>query len=120
MVARVRKLTEAQITMQFEERLAERTRIARELHDTLLQSFQGLMLHFQAVGDLLPQGKAKEALEKALTRADQAIVEGRGAIQSLRSSATVTNELAQAIAALGEELAGAGEGGRGRCRFAFP
>jgi K+-sensing histidine kinase KdpD len=41
MVARVRKLTEAQITMQFEERLAERTRIARELHDTLLQSFQG-------------------------------------------------------------------------------
>src|SRR3984893_12283564 len=38
MVARVRKLTEAQLTLRFEERLAERTRIARELHDTLLQS----------------------------------------------------------------------------------
>jgi signal transduction histidine kinase len=39
MVGRVRKLTEAQLNLRFEERLAERTRIARELHDTLLQSF---------------------------------------------------------------------------------
>ncbi len=106
MVARVRKLTEAQLTLRFEERLAERTRIARELHDTLLQSFQALMLHFQTVNDLLPPGKAKEALEKVLDRADQAIVEGRDAIQNLRSSTTVTNELAQAMTALGEELAG--------------
>jgi signal transduction histidine kinase len=99
--------------LRFEERLAERTRIARELHDTLLQSFQALMLHFQTVNDLLPPGKAKEALEKALDRADQAIVEGRNAIQNLRSSTIVTNELAQALAALGEELGGAhnGEGG---------
>jgi signal transduction histidine kinase len=107
MVARVRKLTEAQLTLRFEERLSERTRIARELHDTLLQSFQALMLHFQTVNDLLPPGKAKEALEKALDRADQAIVEGREAIQNLRSSTTLTNELAQAITALGEELGGA-------------
>jgi signal transduction histidine kinase len=105
MVARVRKLTEAQLALRFEERLAERTRIARELHDTLLQSFQALMLHFQAVNDLLPSGKAKEAFERALDRADQAIVESREAIQNLRSSTTVTNDLAQAIAALGEELA---------------
>jgi signal transduction histidine kinase len=100
----VRKLTEAQLTLRFEERLAERTRIARELHDTLLQSFQGLMLHFQAVYDMLPPGQAREALEAALDRADRAIVEGRDAIQNLRSSTTVTNELAQALAALGEEL----------------
>jgi len=107
MVARVRKLTEAQLSLRFEERLAERTRIARELHDTLLQSFQGLMLHFQAINDLLPAGNVKDALEKALDRADQAIVEGRDAIQNLRSSTTVTNELAQAMAALGEEFGGA-------------
>jgi len=113
MVARVRKLTEAQLTLRFEERLAERTRIARELHDTLLQSFQGLMLHFQAVNDLLPPGKAKEALEKVLDRADQAIIEGRDAIQNLRSSTTVTNELAQAMTALGEELTA----GRGSATF---
>jgi signal transduction histidine kinase len=110
MVARVRKLTEAQLTLRFEERLSERTRIARELHDTLLQSFQALMLHFQAVNDLLPPGQAKEGLETALDRADQAIVEGRDAIQNLRSSTTLANELAQAITALGEELAGAHQG----------
>jgi len=117
MVARVRKLTEAQLTLRFEERLAERTRIARELHDTLLQSFQGLMLHFQAVNDLLSPGQAKERLEKALDRADQAIVEGRDAIQNLRSSTTVTNELAQAMASLGEELAAASDGERNSAAF---
>src|SRR5258708_9535447 len=117
MVARVRKLTEAQLTLRFDERLAERTRIARELHDTLLQSFQALMLHFQAVNDLLPPGKEKEALEKVLDRADQAIVEGRDAIQNLRSSTTLTNDLAQAITALGEELAGAHAGERRPAKF---
>jgi signal transduction histidine kinase len=110
MVARVRRLTEAQLALRFEERLSERTRIARELHDTLLQSFQGLMLHFQAVNDQLPAGKAKEALEKALDRADHAIVEGRNAIQNLRSSKAAANELGQAMAALGEEFGGAGDG----------
>jgi len=105
MVTRVRRLTEGQLALRFEERLAERNRIARELHDTLLQSFQGLMLHFQTVNDLLPPGKAKEALEKTLDRADRAIIEGRDAIQNLRSSTTQINELAQAMTALGEELA---------------
>jgi signal transduction histidine kinase len=117
MVARVRKLTEAQLTLRFEERLAERARIARELHDTLLQSFQGLMLHFQTVNDLLPPGKAKEALEKALDRADQAILEGRDAIQNLRSSTTAANELAQAVTALGEELAVPRDGERSAATF---
>jgi signal transduction histidine kinase len=110
MVARVRKLAEAQLNVRFEERLAERTRIARELHDTLLQSFQGLMLRFQAVSDLLPPGNAKEALDKVLDRADQAILEGREAIQNLRSSTSVTNDLAEAMASLGDELASAHDG----------
>jgi signal transduction histidine kinase len=117
MVARVRNLTETQLALRFEERLAERTRIARELHDTLLQSFQGLMLHFQAVNDLLPPGKPKEALEKALDQADQAIVEGRDAIQNLRSSTTVTNDLAEAITTLAEELSVASDGGRASATF---
>lgn len=106
MVSRIRRMTEAQLTLRFEERLAERTRIARELHDTLLQSFQALMLHFQSVSEMLPPGRAKQALEEALDHADQAIVEGRNAIQNLRSSTSVTNELAQAIAALGAEIGG--------------
>src|SRR5260370_16348275 len=70
------------------------------------------MLHFQAVYDLLPPGAAKKALEKALARADQAIVEGRDAIQNLRSSTTVTNDLAEAITSLAEELSAASDGGR--------
>src|SRR5262249_17780112 len=91
-----------------------RTRIARELHDTLLQSFQGLMLRFQSARDLLPAHPTDslEALDGALDRADQAIAEGRDAIQNLRSSTVVSNELAQAIATLAEELKnGTGEKG---------
>jgi len=92
---------------RLEERVGERTRIARELHDTLLQSFQGLMLRFQVIDDLLPArpGEAKEALEKALDRADQAIAEGRDAVHDLRSSTVITNDLARAVTALGEEMA---------------
>jgi signal transduction histidine kinase/ligand-binding sensor domain-containing protein len=89
---------------RMEERVGERTRIARELHDTLLQSFQGLMLHLQVVEELLPDGPAREKLEQSLERADQAIAEGREAVHDLRSSATTTNDLAQAVRALGNEL----------------
>jgi len=94
-----------EFNVRLEERVHERTRIARDLHDTLLQSFQGLMLRFQIVDDLLPAGKAKEALEKALERADQAIAEGRDAISDLRSTTVVGHDLASAVAALGDELA---------------
>jgi ligand-binding sensor domain-containing protein/signal transduction histidine kinase len=91
--------------VRLEERVGERTRIARDLHDTLLQSFQGLMLRLQVVDDLLPQGKAKVELEKTLNRADEAIAEGRTAVYDLRSSATTTNDLAQAVREVGNELA---------------
>jgi signal transduction histidine kinase len=68
------------------------------------------MFHFQAVNDQLPSGKGKEALEKVLNRADQAIIEGRNAIQDIRSSTTVTNELSDSVSALGEELAASSNG----------
>jgi len=94
------------VARQFEARLAERTRIARELHDTLLQSFQGLMLHFQTGIDLLPErpAEARTTLEIASDRADQAIAEGRDAVQGLRASTVETNDLASAVRILGEEL----------------
>ena len=94
-----------EFNVRLEERVSERTRMARELHDTLLQSFQGLMLRLQVVYDLLPPGKAKEQLEQSLERADQAIAEGRSALYDLRSSTTTRNDLAQALRAVGEELA---------------
>jgi signal transduction histidine kinase len=95
-----------EFNLRLDERVNERARIARELHDTLLQSFQGSLLRFQSARDLLPAHaeKAVEALDGALDRADQAIIEGRDAIQNLRSSAIVSNELAQAITILAEEL----------------
>ena len=96
-----------QLNVRFEERLAERTRIARELHDTLLQGFHGLLLRFQAVSNLLPErpAEAKQRLESAIDQAAQTITEGRDAVQELRSSTVVTNDLAFAVSALGEELA---------------
>ena len=105
--------------LRLDERVNERTRIARELHDTLLQSFQGLMLRFQSARDLLPArpANAVEALDGALDRADQAIVEGRNAIQNLRSSTTVVNELAQAMTALAEDFAQGPNGERSAVTF---
>lgn len=97
-------LVARQLNVRFEERVGERTRIARELHDTLLQSFHGLMLRLQVVNDLLPAGTAKEQLEKTMERADQAIAEGRNAVYDLRSSTTATNELSEALDAVGNEL----------------
>ncbi len=83
--------------LRFEERVNERSRIARELHDTLLQSFHGLMLRFQVVDHLLPPGSAKEELQQSLERADQAIAEGRRAVFDLRYSAVAGNDLAEAL-----------------------
>jgi signal transduction histidine kinase len=100
---RLRQIT-ATLDLRHAERLGERTRVARELHDTLLQSFHGLMLHLQAVSRLLPEGKAKEQLEETMERADRAIAEGRNAVYDLRSSATPTNDLAEAVNAVGNEL----------------
>jgi signal transduction histidine kinase len=87
-----------------EERVGERVRIARELHDTLLQTVQGLMLRLQVVDEMMPPGKAKKELEETLEVGDQAIIEGRNTVRDLRSPLS-TNELAQAVRALGDELA---------------
>jgi signal transduction histidine kinase len=91
---------------RLEERINERSRIGRELHDTLLQSFQGVVFRFQAVRNMLPRrpDEAIQALESALDRTDQAIAEGRDAIQGLRSSTMTTNELEQAVKVLGNEI----------------
>jgi ligand-binding sensor domain-containing protein/signal transduction histidine kinase len=97
-----------QFNLRLEERVNERTRIARDLHDTLLQSFQGLLLRFQTASELFPTrlADAKQTLDSAIEQAAQAITEGRDAVQGLRSSTEVTNDVALAISTLGEELAG--------------
>jgi signal transduction histidine kinase/ligand-binding sensor domain-containing protein len=96
-----------QFNIRMEERVNERTRIARDFHDTLLQSFQGVLLKFHAVTYLFPDrpDEARKTLESVIEQARQAITEGRRAVQGLRSSTVVTNDLARTINALGEELA---------------
>jgi signal transduction histidine kinase len=102
---RVRQLAN-QFNATLNARVSERTRIARELHDTLLQSFQGLLLRFQSASKILPERpvEAKQRLDSALDQAAQAITEGRDAVQGLRSSVLETNDLAKAIIAIGAEL----------------
>jgi signal transduction histidine kinase len=94
--------------VRLEERVGERARLARDLHDTLLQGFQGLMLRLQALDELLPAGEAKDELEGTLDRADQVVAEGRKAVHDLRLSTVVTNDLARAVKAMGDELSGEG------------
>jgi signal transduction histidine kinase len=104
-----------QFNMRLEERVSERTRIARELHDTLLQTFHGVLFRFQAATNMLPErpAEAKQTFESAIDRAAQAITESRDAIQHLRASTVVTNDLAVAISTLGNELAASGVNGNG-------
>jgi len=102
----MRQLTRL-LNARFEERLGERVRVARELHDTLLQSFQGLLLRFQtayALFDTRP-AEAKDVLGNSIDQTAQAITEGREAVQGLRASTIESNDLAQAITTLGEQLA---------------
>jgi signal transduction histidine kinase/ligand-binding sensor domain-containing protein len=91
---------------RMEDRLTERTRISRELHDSLLQGFQGLMFRLQAVRQLLPDraGEAANSLDAAMQVGDQAIGEGRDAVQNLRSPSFDNRDLATSLSALGTEL----------------
>jgi PAS domain S-box-containing protein len=94
--------------VRLEERVNERTRIARELHDTLLQSFQGVLLKFSVLKYLIQDrpAEAEEQLDRMVEQARQAITEGRDAVLGLRSSTVIANDLARAITTFGEALAG--------------
>jgi signal transduction histidine kinase len=96
-----------------EGRVAERTRIARELHDTLLQSFQGTLLKMHALTYLVgDRPDVQKTLEGTIEQARAAITEGRDAVQGMRSSMVVTNDLARSIGLLGDELTGQYQGER--------
>jgi signal transduction histidine kinase/ligand-binding sensor domain-containing protein len=86
------------MSARFDERLAERTRVARELHDTLLQTVQGSkMVADHALKHSADHTRMVRAMEQLATWLAQATEEGRAALQSLRSSTTEKNDLAQAF-----------------------
>jgi signal transduction histidine kinase len=102
---RVRQLAR-QFNMRLEERVNERTRIARELHDTLLQNLHGLLFRFQAARNMLPRRteEAMEALDGAIMRTEQAIAESRDTIKDLRSERSTPTDLAELLTQTGREL----------------
>jgi signal transduction histidine kinase/ligand-binding sensor domain-containing protein len=103
---RLRRLAR-ELNAHFEGQADERLRVARELHDTLLQSFQGLIPVFQTARNLLPgrADQAAEVLEDGLKDAASAIVEGRNAIQNLRANPGIEHDLDALLTAVGRELA---------------
>jgi signal transduction histidine kinase/ligand-binding sensor domain-containing protein len=102
---RVRQIA-AQVRDRLEARLAERERIARELHDTLLQGMQGLIWRFQAASDRIPPDEpARQLMEQSLDRADKLLGESRDKVKDLRHAASDVADLAQALATEGEQFA---------------
>jgi signal transduction histidine kinase len=107
------RFMERQFSIALESRVNERMRIARELHDTLLQSFQGLLLRFQSASNLLPirAQEAKQRLDDAIEYAAKSITEGRDAVHQLRPTTVTTNDLGSQIGVLASELGSGHEGG---------
>jgi signal transduction histidine kinase len=102
--ARIRYLARA-IQIGIEERANERVRIARDLHDTLLQGVHGLMLSFHVAAERLPQhDDSKQLLDRALGSADRLIVEARDRVSNLRAEHLTRVGLVNAIRAVAVDL----------------
>lgn len=99
-----------QVTRQFEirldERVAERTRIARELHDSLLQGFHGLMFRLQAVRNQLPARPedAARSLDEAMERGDSTVEQARVAVTDLRNFGAAVADLETALRAMAHDI----------------
>lgn len=86
----------ARLQGRFDIRIAERERIARELHDTLLQSIQGLILRFQSIANRVPaDSELQSSIHGAIDRADAVLIEGRARVRDLRT--TTDDDLSKAI-----------------------
>jgi signal transduction histidine kinase/ligand-binding sensor domain-containing protein len=101
---RVWQLT-ARLRSRFEERLAERARIAQELHDNLLQNVLGISLQLEVTDELLPDDTAaRKPLEEALRLSNAAMTEGRRALNDLRTHALASDDLVRAFAQVAKDF----------------
>jgi signal transduction histidine kinase/ligand-binding sensor domain-containing protein len=102
----------ARIDARFEERLAERTRIAQELHDTLLQGFLSASMHVHVATDRLPEdSQVRPLLTRAIELMSQVTEEGRNVVRGIRSSHGGSLDLEEAFASIQGELDPRGAGG---------
>jgi signal transduction histidine kinase len=94
-----------QLNLRFEERLAERTRIAQELHDTLLQGFLSASMQLHVADDQLPaDSPAKPLMNRVLTLMGRVIDEGRNAVRGLRSTHDDSQDLGKAFSRVAQEV----------------
>jgi signal transduction histidine kinase/ligand-binding sensor domain-containing protein len=93
------RLRQRRLERRFSLVLAERTRMAREIHDTLLQGFTGLTLQLQAIAGLVTRApeRAKEHMERILSLADKTLVDARQAVWDMRTPELQTSSLAEAL-----------------------
>jgi len=102
---RLHKLTR-ELHARFEERLAERTRIAQELHDTLLQGVLSASMQLNVANDQLASDAAvKPIITRVIELMEHVVEEGRGALRGLRLSGAGTQDLHQAFCRIPQELA---------------
>jgi ligand-binding sensor domain-containing protein/two-component sensor histidine kinase len=95
-----------QLNLRFEDRLAERTHIAQELHDTLIQDMVAFGLQLDIIEDQVngEPGAVSSTLDVVRDRVREAISRGRHALLDLRSSTATTNDLIESLSRTGTEL----------------
>lgn len=103
-------LAQHALRRQYDATLTERTRIAQELHDTLLQGFTGITMQLRAIQRVLSRRpeEGAAALEAALTTADTTLRDARNTIWDMRAVELESHELPEALeGAIRSVLAGA-------------
>ena len=101
---RVREM-QAKLTLRFEERLAERTRIAQDLHDTLLQGLMSASMQLHVANDHLAEDStAKPMVQRVMQLMTQVIAEGRDAVRGLRATSANTDDLENAFSQVGQQV----------------
>ncbi|HKD82430.1 MAG TPA: two-component regulator propeller domain-containing protein [Candidatus Angelobacter sp.] len=93
---RIRQL-QAHHQILIEERVAERTRVAQELHDTLLQSIAGLSLHVGGLSKIVTSQEVRERLESLRVQIDNCLREARQSVWALRTQNVDRHDLAAAV-----------------------
>jgi signal transduction histidine kinase len=93
----------AQMNIRFEERLAERTRIAREMHDTLLQNMSGFALEIEGLSKIV-SAPVRDRLRDLRKQAEQCMREAREFVWDLRAPAMEEKDLFTALREAGEKI----------------